>query len=195
MLYKGVGLYLPVNTLEGWYGYYDSSIRVVEDCNTKQKSAVKLLYAVDTVFKLITINTSVEERKQPIEPDILLKVLNQSDNVFNDIREIMMIWGVNILTLIKIGIIKEDDKNGVYCRTTINGVNYCVSFVEEINELYARSQYIELPEIKEQLANNKLCYVCYKRTKNRCQGCKVKYCSSNCQLCDWKQHKTICKGC
>ena len=38
----------------------------------------------------------------------------------------------------------------------------------------------------------KLCSLCVKPSKLRCQNCKVKYCSTDCQSCDWNTHKNIC---
>jgi ankyrin repeat protein len=39
---------------------------------------------------------------------------------------------------------------------------------------------------------NRVCIVCNKPSRNRCKNCEMRYCSSECQLIDWKKHKTIC---
>jgi hypothetical protein len=38
----------------------------------------------------------------------------------------------------------------------------------------------------------KSCFNCFKPSKLRCQNCSVKYCSTECQRCDWNFHKQIC---
>jgi ankyrin repeat protein len=40
---------------------------------------------------------------------------------------------------------------------------------------------------------NRVCIVCNKPSRNRCTRCDMRYCSSECQNIDWKQHKKICK--
>lgn len=40
---------------------------------------------------------------------------------------------------------------------------------------------------------SKICIVCNKPSKSRCSKCSTRYCSSECQLNDWKNHKKICK--
>ena len=40
---------------------------------------------------------------------------------------------------------------------------------------------------------NRVCIVCDKVSRNRCKNCDTRYCSSECQLIDWKKHKLICK--
>jgi hypothetical protein len=43
------------------------------------------------------------------------------------------------------------------------------------------------------LTATKICIVCNKPARSRCSHCSTRYCSSDCQLIDWKKHKKICK--
>jgi hypothetical protein len=196
MLYKGINIMMPITSISKWREYIVSSNEMEEECNAKITiSAVKIVHHLEYVRLKIIAETSIEERTPIVHLDVLTRLFAR-DEYYKDAVEMMMAWSLGILTLIKIGIIKEDTKNGVYCRTTINGVNYCVGSIDEMNELYARSEMIKIPTVKEQYDNNKLCYVCLTRTKTRCQGCKVKYCSIECQKCNYDQHKSMCKkGC
>ncbi len=195
MLYKGITIIMPITTLSKWREYIESSHEMAEECNAKIKiTAVKLVHQLEYVRLKIIAETSIEEQTPILRSDAMRRLFTESE-YYKTPSEMMMAWSLGILTLIKIGIIKEDTNNGVYCKAIVNGVNYCVETIDEMNELWARSELIKIPTVKEQYDNNKLCYVCLTRTKTRCQGCKVKYCSIECQKCNYDQHKTICKGC
>ena len=73
-----------------------------------------------------------------------------------------LLWSFCVIRLMDLGKLKQNNCNGV-------------KFVYH-----------------EQVVIKKSCYNCFKPSKFRCQNCPVKYCSMDCQSCDWKFHKYVC---
>jgi hypothetical protein len=86
------------------------------------------------------------------------------------------LWCSCVIRLMDLGKLKQNNANGVkfvYVAETIN-----------IKHLYTATA--------EKVNCKKTCFNCFKPSKLRCQNCSVKYCSTECQSCDWNFHKQIC---
>lgn len=194
MFYKGIILQCPATTQEHWNKYDELSDRLVDDFKINNASTIKQIHSLEYLARTILAKSSPEERPF-VSVSTLLRIF-KGDKTLKDGGEVMWWWSVSILALIKFGIIKEDDKNGVHWKNEINGIPYTINHISLIGPMFDRNKRLDNPETKEQFEKNKLCYVCFTRTKYRCQGCKAKYCSVECQDSHWTQHKSMCKkGC
>jgi hypothetical protein len=92
-------------------------------------------------------------------------------------HSILMIWFMDIVSLIEYGYLKDDDNNGflIYDDNTGRFANKVRSYGEQL--------------FKEQ----KICNVCSIPASHKCAGCEmVRYCCRDHQKADWKSHKAVC---
>ena len=154
--YKGFGISFPIKmTMEKMFDFLDDV--------AKEQEALITLHAQKTFYNALKDASGVNR------PTI--HIIAQVAEVFElDVNQFITLWFSNIKTLLKKGVIKQDDKNGF---------------------IIVSSKSKEEKLMKILLL--KVCVVCKKESKHKCSKCgSVRYCCKEHQVENWKEHKKYC---